>query len=180
MGYTRFYRLTLQLYPATYRQEYESEMVELFADLLHETRTTRQRVSLLLRTTLETFKWATPELTTQLESNVAIAPYFIKLNSCLSIVCIGPFVIACLYHLHRLYDHDSKPRFLNLLVRTHALYAIALPTIGLVIAISTILWSLVRSKRYWHVSWIIRLQTAWHNSLLAFGLLGIICVAILS
>ena len=178
--YVILYKAFLKLYPASYRYDYETEMVKLFSELLAETNSASGRVLLLLRSTSETLKWATPEVTASAEKNVAVAPKFIKFNTCFSVLCILPFFCASLYRIHMLYDPEAKPALLGLFIHTHLLYASILPVIGLLIASGTIIWSLLRSERYWHVSWSMRLQTGWHNSLLIFCCIGVAALVILT
>src|SRR6267154_5961701 len=112
--YLHIYRALLYLYPADYRREYETEMIQLFDDLLRETPTRRQRFALLVSTITETAKWAPPELMEHAETSVATAPRFIKLNTFLALLCVAPFLLVYLYHLHTLYDQEARPALLNL------------------------------------------------------------------
>jgi hypothetical protein len=177
--YIRIYKATLHLYPAMFRHEYETEMVQLFSDLLNETTSIGQRIALLTSTISEMLKWAPPEIAAHAESSVASTPRFIKTNTYLSLLCVAPFIFASLYNLHTLYDHEAKPALLSLLLHMQMIYEGLFPALGLAIVVATIIWSLVRSERYWSISWLTRLQSAWHNSLLILGFIGVLFLAIL-
>lgn len=177
--YLNLYKALLHLYPTSYRQEYESEMIQLFEDMLMETPSFRERILLLVNSLVETFKWSTPEVVAQTEANVLATPAFIKTASSASVLCIMPFLLAALYRLHMAYDHETQPALLNILVHTHSLYTSTLPIAGFVIAVSTAVWSIVHAERYWQQSWVSRLQSAWHNSLLVFCFISIAALAII-
>jgi hypothetical protein len=178
--YLTVYKLLLRLYPRSYRREYEGEMVRLFEEMLAETASQGERLSLLSSSALETLRWSAPETIAQTEASVLATPSFIKAATGLSVLCVLPFLFVVVYRLHMAYDHEARPALLSLLAHTALLYQIVLPTIALSVVVSTAVWSLVKSQRYWHVSWASRLRSAGHNSLLIFALIGLLAVGILS
>lgn len=178
--YLNLYRASLHLYPSDYRQEYGSEMTQLFTDMLAETSSERERIALLASSALETLKWSTPQVMAHTEAAVTATPAYIKTTTTVSMLCVVPFLAAMLYRLHMSYDHEAHPALLHVFIHTEVWYQAVLPALALCIVIITAIWSLVSSERYWHVSWAVRLRSAWHNSLIIFGLIGLLALGILS
>src|SRR5882757_11478682 len=94
------YRLALQAYPKSFRDEYEQEMLATFDNLLESAPGLNERLWLCLRLVAEVIQWAPRERLEAVDAVISATPGVVLWGSVTSISLLAPFLLAVFYRLH--------------------------------------------------------------------------------
>jgi hypothetical protein len=128
-----FYRKLLQLYPLSYRQDYEEEMLATMQAMLLDAKTTTAKWQLLWRACKDYIVSLMQQNILAFEDVAPDAPQYIKRSSLWSTSLVLPFFIICAYNCLNQYVFRRTVPLNRLEAKTWVIYCIALPILAFVI-----------------------------------------------
>src|SRR5581483_478735 len=138
-----WYRVLLKLYPRTYREEYEEEMLDTLASMFNEARNRSERIRLATRVVKDYCISLIRQNFYATESSFNDAPPHVKRQLSIGFGLMLPFLAAFMYNFVSL-SFRHVVLLVNVESRTWIIYSVILPVFGLAITVTTCLGGVYR------------------------------------
>lgn len=130
--FLKWYKAVLIFYPRSYKDEYRSEMVTVFSDMLQETNSTSERVGLIVSATIEALPWIVRENSKLLAQSWMEIPLIIKRGFLTSGLFLAPFFLIVGHNAYNLrISKESISPLFQMIGHGWFIYTLILPILAL-------------------------------------------------